>query len=603
MDVMRSARGACARALQALRGLSPAIEPDADALGLAVGPALEDVRASGPVERLLEESWDERSRTADRRERIVESAAVLSFLVCAIGLALLAPSSRPLHVLLAAALVVLYALTSRIIKFPIGAGYVVPSYLVLVPMLLLLPPRLVPLLAALGFMFGALGELAKGRAGAYRLVFSIADAWHTLGPALVLVLFAGAHGTPMLVLVYLAAFVAGCLVDLASATAREAAAAGVSPHVQFRVILVVWLIDACIAPLGVLVAHAVARNPAEIVLLLPFMAVMLLVSSDRNARIQRIQGHVEILARERSRLQNAVQYLGDAVAAKLDLSALTSIILRGSIEALAADGGRVMLHGAVEPVIVELGSGPGLAETLRAAESAARGSDRPCQLEQDGIWALGLPLALSEGSRKAIGAMVVARADRRFREDELSVMLALVERVRQAAQEISAHEQLRAQALTDPLTRLGNRRKLVADTGDRLPGLTDGAPLALTLLDLDGFKRYNDSFGHRAGDDFLTQLAYELTLALGPGGTAYRLGGDEFCVVSSATEPQVAEMIGQALRAVGKRVTGVAPGASFGTALMPHEARDLSEAMHIADVRMYSHKRARAGRVRSLDDG
>ena len=86
------------------------------------------------------------------------------------------------------------------------------------------------------------------------------------------------------------------------------------------------------------------------------------------------------------------------------------------------------------------------------------------------------------------------------------------------------------QAETDPLTGLGNRRKLDADLSRLLPGADDSNPLTLCVYDLNGFKNYNDSFGHPAGDALLARFGTRLAAAAGEG-SAYRLGGDEFCVL------------------------------------------------------------------------
>jgi two-component system, cell cycle response regulator len=168
-----------------------------------------------------------------------------------------------------------------------------------------------------------------------------------------------------------------------------------------------------------------------------------------------------------------------------------------------------------------------------------------------------------------------------------------VARARQAALEIIGHEQLRVQALTDPLTRLGNRRKLTADVERRLAGGEGGSPLSLVLLDLDRFKQYNDAFGHGAGDDLLVDLAAQLTAALADAGAAYRLGGDEFCVTSSSGPQALESTLEEALLALRSASAGEAVGASYGTVLIPDEARELGEALHIADQRMYAHKRGR----------
>jgi diguanylate cyclase (GGDEF)-like protein len=558
----------------------------------ARAPTIEDIRSTSKVERLLEDSWEARSRSADTRERVVEAGAVVSFLACAGALAVFAPSVRPLQPALAATLVVLYAFTSRVIKFPIGAGYVVPSWLILVPMLLLEPPSVVPLLAAAGLMLGGVFEELRRGARPERVFFSIADAWHSLGPALVLSLLEPVSGTLAVAGLYTAAFAAGCLVDLVSSTLREAAAVGVAPHVQFRVILLVWLIDACLAPLGVLVALAVSGDRSDILLLLPFIAVMLLVSRDRSERIARAQRHLEIVARERSRLQNAVQCLGEAFAAKLDLQELTGIVLRGAIEALDADGGHLTLKGPIEPVLAELGRAPGLAGLLRSAEAAAQSADQPRQLQQDGNWALGVPISLAGEAGTAMGAIAVARLERPFREDELAVLLGLVEQARQAAVEIFGHEQLRVEALTDPLTKLGNRRKLTADVAARMSA-AEQSRTVLALIDLDGFKLYNDTFGHGAGDELLVQLAGVLTAALGEHGSAYRLGGDEFCVVASCPAEQLEAIIDRSVRDLRGRVIGERIDASHGQVSLPEEALELGQALRIADQRMYARKRRR----------
>src|SRR2546430_7177143 len=309
--------------------------------------ALDDARSSNPVERLLEDSWATRKRGLNQRELLVEASAAAIFLGLAIPLAIPALSNASFDPLLAAVLVGMYALASRLIEFPIGAGYVVPSYLVLVPMLLLLPPGLAPMLTATGLVLGTLGQALARRVGSERVLFSIPDALHSLGPAAVLVAVPHPGDGLHQAVVYILAFAAGCLIDLVSATLREAAILGVGSRVQIRVIALVWLIDACVAPLGLIVAHAARHDSAEVLLLLPLNGVLLLLARDRSARIEQAQRRLDLVARERTRLQTAVRGLGEALAAKLAMEALTNIVLRGSIEALDADGGPLTLRGAL----------------------------------------------------------------------------------------------------------------------------------------------------------------------------------------------------------------------------------------------------------------
>ena len=105
-------------------------------------------------------------------------------------------------------------------------------------------------------------------------------------------------------------------------------------------IALVWLVDACLAPLGLLVADAASDKPAMLLLLLPLIALLMVADRDRSARIGEAQHRLDVVARERTRLQSAVSRLGDAFAAKLELSGLTDVVLHGSIDALDASAGR-----------------------------------------------------------------------------------------------------------------------------------------------------------------------------------------------------------------------------------------------------------------------
>ncbi len=553
-------------------------------------PALEDVRSHDPVERLLEDSWRARAHDGGRREMLAESLAVVLFLALAVPLAL---SAHGLDVPLACMLVALYALLSRMVKFPIGAGYVVPTYLVLVPMLLLLPVGFVPLLAAAGLVLGTLGQLAAGRVEAKRVLFSVADASHTLAPAAVLLVAAGTHGAFALALVYVAAFVAGGVVDLASSIVREAAARGVAPHLQLRVIGLVWLVDACLAPLGLLVAQAARGRHADVLLILPFSGLLLLACRERTARIESAQHRLDVVRRERARLQTAVRCLGDAFAAKLDVETLTDIVLRGAIEALDADAGHLALSGATDSRVLDIGLSHEVAPALHAASAIACLEDRPCQLERNGAWSLAMPFGFPTELGAATGALAVARLGRAFHEDEEAVLASLSERARQAATSIVANRALRALAFTDPLTKLGNRRRLQVDIEAQLGVATDARPAVLLLFDLDGFKVYNDDFGHIAGDALLERLGARLSAAVARHGVAYRLGGDEFCVLLTSEPSELHTAVASAVIALRERRDGHTMSASCGAALIPREATSLDLALRVADRRMYAQKRVR----------
>jgi diguanylate cyclase (GGDEF)-like protein len=548
---------------------------------------LDDIPAPGG-DALLESSWELRSRRVARRELVAELVSAALFLACATALVALAQGGGP-EPGLAIVLVGLYALLSRI-EFPVGAGYAVPSQLVLVPMLLLLPPATVPFLAAAGLMLGATGDLVSGRGQPERVLYAISDAWHALGPALVLVLSGHAHGGIPGPHVLLLAFAVGCAVDMASATLREAAALGIAPGLQLGVVARVWVADACLAPVGLLAAET---SKHELVLLvLPLGGLLLLLARDRSARIEQAQRRLQLVRHERTRLQSAVRRMGDAFAAKLDLDALLDIMLRGSLEAVDADGARLALHTADRTRVLEHGWAADLLPAFRAATEAAAAGREGVQLQHDSVWTLTLPFAAGPAHESA-GSVCLARRDRAFQEDEVGLLAELAERASAAAADIVAHHELREQAITDPLTQLGNRRRLRVDLERRCSAAAQGTPALLMLFDLDGFKLYNDTFGHLAGDALLAHLGRKLAAAAAPYGVAYRLGGDEFCVLMDVSDDRLDEAIGAVARALVERGEEFSIGASYGAVLLPHEAANPDQALQRADERMYARKTGR----------
>jgi two-component system, cell cycle response regulator len=152
---------------------------------------------------------------------------------------------------------------------------------------------------------------------------------------------------------------------------------------------------------------------------------------------------------------------------------------------------------------------------------------------------------------------------------------------------------VRMESLTDALTGLGNRRCFMLELEGRLGAGDRSAPFVLALFDLDGFKSYNDSFGHPAGDALLKRLAVKLDETTSTCGRAYRMGGDEFCVLTDAVPPDADKLVATAVRALRDHGDGFVVTSAYGTALLPYEASTPSEALRLADTRMYAHKESR----------
>jgi len=170
---------------------------------------------------------------------------------------------------------------------------------------------------------------------------------------------------------------------------------------------------------------------------------------------------------------------------------------------------------------------------------------------------------------------VVLRMSLTFTEN-----LALVDR--------TSHE-----ALTDQLTGLANRRRLLLDLDDVLRSANAESPRALLLLDLNGFKRYNDTFGHPLGDALLLRLGRKLAEAVAPHGQSYRLGGDEFCVLTTLEERSVQATTAAAVAALSERGRGFDISTSCGHVMLPEEAQDSKRALQLVDERLYVDKRSR----------
>lgn len=158
------------------------------------------------------------------------------------------------------------------------------------------------------------------------------------------------------------------------------------------------------------------------------------------------------------------------------------------------------------------------------------------------------------------------------------------------------------EALTDALTGLANRRALMADL-ERVVSATPPQATVLALFDLDGFKAYNDSFGHSAGDNLLRRLGQQLAAAMAPHGRGYRLGGDEFCILAPTRDLSAEEICLAAEEALSDRGQGFEIGASWGKVLIPVEVVTATDALRMADRRMYAKKGLRAGSARSQTRG
>jgi HD-GYP domain-containing protein (c-di-GMP phosphodiesterase class II) len=247
---------------------------------------IENVRAglSPAGEELLERFDRHWPEPLPRRELAVEALTAALFLATAAAMAWLLPSQRELDPLLGGALVIAYALMSHV-RFTARYGFTVPTQLVFVPMLFLLPAGAVPLFVALGMLVGSLFDCVRGREHVSRLVRGPGDAWHSVGPALVI----GLAGSPEPSLsewpLLLGALATQLVLDNVVSSLREWAGLGISPSIEPGPLAWVALVDVLLSPIGLIASMAAADEPYAVLLVLPLAGLLAIFAAERQVRL------------------------------------------------------------------------------------------------------------------------------------------------------------------------------------------------------------------------------------------------------------------------------------------------------------------------------
>jgi len=174
-----------------------------------------------------------------------------------------------------------------------------------------------------------------------------------------------------------------------------------------------------------------------------------------------------------------------------------------------------------------------------------------------------------------------------------ALLLVIVRMTTSMLRNRSMLDALHRESVTDSLTGLGNRRRLFADLPGAVARSSGERPMAVIIFDLDGFKTYNDSYGHAAGDRLLTRIGKRLQSDVAGSGAAYRLGGDEFCALLDVHDRDAQQVAATLAGNLAQSGQGFVVTASFGCAIAPADGIDTSELMRRADRRMYEEKNSR----------
>jgi diguanylate cyclase (GGDEF)-like protein len=548
------------------------------------------------LEDLLEATWVGRDRRFPARERLVEAGLTALFLLTACLLLTALPASwRPDAALVP--LVLAYTAAS-LVDYPLGVADIVPTQPFLVAMFAFAPVPAVPLLIWLALLLGRIQQSARGQRHPERLLLSGGDAIHALGPALLFIFAGFAHASDAPWYLWVAAFFAQLLFDCVGATLREWSAFQVKPQLQLRLICQVAALDAALLPLGILAVASLDDIPVAPLALLPLVGLLAFTARDRAERTSKLSTRFHALQSERRRLQVAVKRIGEAFASNLDLDALLEITTRAAADALNADSGRASGVDEVDRRLVRritVTEDEALVGLLDQAETFA--------LERDTL------AATSDGQSTAIAfalragptptaTIALARRGSTFTDEERALFEYLCEQAAVAAENVSRHETLHRQALTDELTGLANHRRLqeiLAAATERYR--RTGVAASLVLLDLDHFKLVNDVHGHQIGDKVLRAVGRHLRANTRPSDEPARYGGEELAIVlEDTTLEQASEMAERFRGGIGElEVTGsqgekLRVTVSVGVAVLEQDIATSAALIAAADAALYSAK-------------
>ncbi len=211
------------------------------------------------------------------------------------------------------------------------------------------------------------------------------------------------------------------------------------------------------------------------------------------------------------------------------------------------------------------------------------------------------PVSEKTGQSPVAVVAFYSREEGAFRPDHWEIFRSVAPRIARAIGNALLYEETRATSMTDALTGLPNSRYLYSQLEKEIARVTrKGLPLAVVVMDLDGFKPVNDTYGHQAGDYVLQQVAQLLRDTFRSGDTVCRYAGDEFVAILPETTPEEARKI---VERVQDRVGStpirlpsgeeVRVGVSAGRSCFPLDGSTLEELIHRADKEMYRDKARR----------
>jgi diguanylate cyclase (GGDEF)-like protein len=330
-----------------------------------------------------------------------------------------------------------------------------------------------------------------------------------------------------------------------------------------------------------------------------------------NSMARQLKTRLEELQLERSRLQETVKRVGESLGKGLDRDALLGIVVQTAVDGVGAEGGRVVLrtseNGAQPEEAARAGNVNSYLAAMMAAEAAAIANAAAAETQISGANALARPLPAPDPDDGMVGVISIARPGGAFSERQQELFAYLARQAAISIENVGLHETIQRQAVTDELTGLFNHRRfqeVMTAEVERVRRFEQ--ELGLIMLDIDNFKRVNDTYGHLQGDHVLREVARVLREASREVDEPARYGGEEMAVALPQTGLdgafEFAERVRTQIEALelplldGDGVLRVT--ASFGVAALPHSAKPDKDALvAAADAALYRAKRSGKNRT------
>ena len=334
------------------------------------------------------------------------------------------------------------------------------------------------------------------------------------------------------------------------------------------------------------------------------------LGTEFNTMARQLEKRLEELQLERARLREAIRRVGQSFAKGLDRDAVLEIVVQTAVDGVGADSGRAALRtgpaGRFEQVAGE-GDVDRFRDVISATEAAALDAEDVVETELGGSFALSHPLRAQEGGR-ILGMLTAARAGQGFSDPERELFSYLSHQAGVSIENVDLHETVQRQAVTDELTGLFNHRRfqeVMFQEVERAKRF--GGDMGLIMLDIDNFKRVNDTYGHMQGDLVLREVARVLRESSREIDEPARYGGEEMAVALPGTDLDgafnFAERVRHAIESLELpliegggtlRVT-----ASFGAAALERDNGEVDKDVLVAaaDAALYRAKRSGKNRT------